>query len=186
MRCLRPYLLLLTLVLTGCQSMPIITTEPKVDIPRYMGPWYVIAHIPAFLERNAYNAIETYSFEAPNVVKTRFEFNDGAFDGKKKVFNPQAFVDFDSGGGLWGMQFIWPIRAEFRIVYVSSDYQTTIIGRSKRDYVWIMARTPQISDDSYQDLLNRVLAEGYDASKMRLVPQQAVPQQTVPQQQVSP
>jgi len=48
MRCLRPYLLLLTLVLTGCQSMPIITTEPKVDIPRYMGPWYVIAHIPAF------------------------------------------------------------------------------------------------------------------------------------------
>jgi apolipoprotein D and lipocalin family protein len=179
MRYLRRCLLLFTLLLTGCQSMPIISTEAKVDIPRYMGPWYVIAHIPAFLERNAYNAIESYTFEEPNVVRTRFEFNDGAFDGKKKVFNPKAFVDFDSGGGLWGMQFLWPIRAEFRIVYVSPDYQTTIIGRSKRDYVWIMARTPQISDDTYQDLLSRVLAEGYDASKIRLVPQQQVPQQQV-------
>ncbi len=168
---LRRCVLLFTWVLTGCQTVPVITTEAEVDIPRFMGQWYVIAHIPAFLERNAYNAIESYEFVLPNVVKTRFEFNDGGFDGKYRVFNPKGFVDMDSGGGLWGMQFVWPIRAEFRIVYVAEDYQTTIIGRSKRDYVWIMARTPQISDDLYQALINRVVAEGYDVAKIRRVPQ---------------
>jgi apolipoprotein D and lipocalin family protein len=70
------------------------------------------------------------------------------------------------------MQFIWPIKADYRIVYVSPDYQRTIIGRQKRDNVWIMARTPQISAAELQDLRQRVAQQSYDVSKLQLVPQQ--------------
>jgi apolipoprotein D and lipocalin family protein len=41
---------------------------------------------------------------------------------------------------VWGMQFIWPFKAEYRIIFLSEDYSRTVIGRSKRDYVWIMAQ----------------------------------------------
>lgn len=169
----RSLLLVSFLVLGGCQSMSTIPTEPQVDVPRYMGKWYVIAHIPAFLERQAYNATETYALEPPNVVRTTFEFRQGGFDGPRKVYRPVGYVDPSAGGGLWGMQFLWPIRAEFRIVHVSPDYQTTIIGRSKRDYVWIMARTPVIDEATYADLVARVAAVGYDTALLRRVPQQA-------------
>jgi apolipoprotein D and lipocalin family protein len=70
------------------------------------------------------------------------------------------------------MQFIWPIKAEYRIVYVDDDYRHTIIGRSKRDYVWIMARTPQIPAQDMQSLRDIIATQGYDIVKLRNVPQQ--------------
>ena len=69
------------------------------------------------------------------------------------------------------MRFIWPIKADYRIVYLEDDYSITIIGRQKRDFVWIMARQPQISDADYARLVAFCAALGYDTSKIRRVPQ---------------
>ena len=63
-------------------------------------------------------------------------------------------------------------KAEYRIVYLNEDYSQTIVGRSKRDYVWIMARTPTIPDADYQSLLTLVGDLGYDQSLVQRVPQQ--------------
>lgn len=61
---LRLILLTLSLVLsTGCQTMPeLLPLDPvdHVDLSRFMGDWYVIAHIPTFLEKEAHNAVESY------------------------------------------------------------------------------------------------------------------------------
>jgi apolipoprotein D and lipocalin family protein len=70
------------------------------------------------------------------------------------------------------MQFIWPIKAEYLIAYVDEQYTQTIIARSARDYVWIMARTPQIADEEYRGLLDKVANLGYDMTKVQRVPQQ--------------
>ena len=77
-------------------------------------------------------------------MRTTFRFNRGAFDGPVKVYHPTGFVKADTGNAHWGMQFVWPLRTDYRIAYLSDDYQQTIIGRSKRDYVWIMARDPAL------------------------------------------
>ena len=69
------------------------------------------------------------------------------------------------------MRFIWPIKADYRIVYLDDDYSMTIIGRQKRDFVWIMARTPEISGADYEMLLGIVESLGYDMSKIERVPQ---------------
>ena len=69
------------------------------------------------------------------------------------------------------MQFVWPIQAEYIIAWVDGDYRQTIVGRSKRDYVWYMARTPQVSEAQYQQAVARIQAMGYDISKLRRVPQ---------------
>jgi apolipoprotein D and lipocalin family protein len=68
------------------------------------------------------------------------------------------------------MQFIWPIKAEFRIIYLSEDYSQTIIGRTKRDYVWIMARSPSMSDEDFGRLVKFIEGQGYSTEKLRLVP----------------
>ena len=158
----------------GCSGnglMPLRTAE-HVDLPRFMGDWYVIAHIPTFLERDAFNAVESYRLLDDGRIATTFSFNDGSFDGKRKTYHPTGFVIDTQSNALWGMRFIWPINAEYRIVHVDNDYQHTIIGRSKRDYVWVMARTPQLPEQDMQQLTTIIATQGYDTTKLRNVPQQ--------------
>jgi hypothetical protein len=69
------------------------------------------------------------------------------------------------------MRFIWPIKADYRIVYVSDNYEHTIVGREQRDYLWIMARTPQMAEADYAEMLAIAAREGYDLGKVRRVPQ---------------
>ncbi|MGB7931115.1 MAG: lipocalin family protein [Gammaproteobacteria bacterium] len=160
-------------LITGCSSnglAPIATIE-HVDLPRFMGDWYVIAHIPAFLERDAYNAVESYRLRDDSRIETTFSFNDGGFDGRRRTYTPTGFILDSNSNAVWGMRFIWPIKADYRIVYVDADYQQTIIGREKRDYVWIMARAPQIPAQDMQALVELIAAQGYDTSKLRHVPQ---------------
>lgn len=137
-----------------------------------MGPWYVIGNIPTFLEKDVYNGVETYTLNDDGTIATQFTFRKGAFDGKHKEYNPKAFVREDPSNALWGMQFVWPIKADYRIVYLDDDYQTTIIARQKRDFVWIMARTPTMADIDYDQLVAYIESIGYDTSKLRRVPQQ--------------
>jgi len=70
------------------------------------------------------------------------------------------------------MRFIWPIKADYRIVYLDDDYTKTVIGRQSRDYVWIMARTPTISDVDYEQMVSLVESIGYDTTKLQRIPQQ--------------
>ena len=160
-------------LLAGCRaSHPPITTEPKVELARFMGDWYVIANIPTSIERGAHNAVESYRLDPDGSIATTFTFRKDAFDGKVKRYCPRGFVRENNSNAIWGMQFIWPIESDYRIVHVSPDYQRTIIGREKRDNVWIMARTPTLTDADLDDLRQRVEREGYDMSKLELVPQQ--------------
>jgi apolipoprotein D and lipocalin family protein len=69
------------------------------------------------------------------------------------------------------MQFVWPITAEYLIAHVDADYSETIIARSSRDYVWIMARTPQIPEADFARLERKVADLGYDVGKLERVPQ---------------
>ena len=144
---------------------------PHVDLERFMGPWYVIASIPTFVDRESFNAIESYELDKDGTVSTTFTFRKGSENGPKRTYRPRGFVKPDGSNALWGMQFIWPIKADYQIVYLDEDYTKVIVAREKRDLVWIMARTPHISEDEYQDLVRRIVEMGYSKSELRLTPQ---------------
>ena len=160
----------LALGLAGCGAQAPIRTEAQVDLDRFMGDWYVIANIPTFLERGAHNAVESYSLNRDGTVATRFRFRDGGFAGALKVYQPTGFVQ-EPSNAVWGMQFLWPIKAEYRILFVDREYQRTVIGRSKRDYVWLMARSPQLEEREYDELVRIVAQAGYDLDRLQPVPQ---------------
>ncbi|WP_051094409.1 lipocalin family protein [Bordetella sp. FB-8] len=157
--------------LTGCSSNPPMPAVNNVDLPRFMGDWYVIADIPAWPERNACNEVESYAMRPDGRVQTTLRFRDGSCEGKLKTMHPVGTVIPQTGNARWNMQFIWPFQAEYVIAYLDGDYRSTIIARSKRDYVWIMARTPQLPQAEYGKLVSQVRKLGYDPSLLREVPQ---------------
>ena len=161
------------LVLSACASTPpTIPPVANVDLQRFMGDWYVIAHIPSLPEREAFNAIESYRLDDEGRIRTTFRFRKGSFDAPLKTMEPVGRVVPGTNNAVWDMQFVWPIQAEFVIVDLSADYSQTVIGRSKRDYLWIMARTPSIAEADYAALVEKAKALGYDTGKLRKVPQQ--------------
>jgi apolipoprotein D and lipocalin family protein len=143
----------------------------NVDLPRFMGDWYVIANIPTFVERESYDAVESYALRKDGRIQTTFRQRKGSFDAPVKTMRPVGTVREGTNNAVWGMQFIWPIKAEYVIVHLNDDYTQTIIGRTARDYVWIMARTPQIADADYAAHVERLKSLGYDTSELRRVPQ---------------
>jgi apolipoprotein D and lipocalin family protein len=77
----------------------------------------------------------------------------------------------DPSNAVWGMQFVWPIQAEYLIVHLDDDYTTTVIARNKRDHAWIMSRTPTMPKQVYERLVKQLAAWGYDRSAIERVPQ---------------
>ena len=162
------------MTLSACSTSQTLRTVPQVDLERFMGDWYVIANIPTFIERKAHNAIESYELVSDKQVATTFRFNQGSFDGPLKTYRPTGFVSDAPSNAVWGMQFIWPFKADYRVIYLNEDYTQTVIGRNKRDYVWIMARTASIPASDYAAIINLVANQGYDTAKVRPVPQRLI------------
>lgn len=152
-------------------NLPPIKPVAHVDLPRFMGTWYVIATIPTRFEKNAYNAVETYKLQPDGNVHTAFRFRKNSFDSPVKAIHAPAFVNPDSGNAVWGVQLFWPIKAQYIVAYLKDDYSQTIVARDARDYTWIMARTPTISQADYDALIERARQLGYPAGDIRKVPQ---------------
>lgn len=165
--------LLSSLLLAACApANPPVPLVEKVDLARFMGDWYVIANIPTTIEKGAHNAVESYRLNPDGTIATTFTFRADSFQGPEKRYEPTGTVFDKTSNAVWGMQFIWPIKADYRISYLAPDYSQTIIARDARDYVWIMARTPQLPEADYQKLLGLVDKMGYDTTQIQKVPQQ--------------
>ncbi len=181
MQIIRPLVLSLAVAVAaipGCasspESLPPVALAAHVDLQRYMGDWYVIANIPTFIEKDAHNAKDSYRLAADGSIPTTFSFNAGAPDGPARHYESHGFVMDATNNAVWGQQYVWPIKADYRISYLSPDYTETVVTREKRDYVWIMARTPTIPEADLARLTDFVGSQGYDIAKLQRVPQDAV------------
>jgi apolipoprotein D and lipocalin family protein len=142
-----------------------------VDLPRYMGRWYVIANIPYFAERDFVASRAQWTLRADGKI-------DDEFFGRKKGFDqPETHHQFldtvkpGSGGGEWSVQLFWPVHVTQMTLWVDPDYRYTILGYPNKKLGWIFARDPMMSDDTYHALLARLDAMGYDTTRFRRVPQ---------------
>jgi apolipoprotein D and lipocalin family protein len=171
---------LFTAFIAGCAGTglpPLRGVEEPVDLPRFMGDWYVIAHIPIHLpplatEAEAFNGVESYRLNPDGTIATTYRFLDGGFDGKETVMEPRATVANAPVNSEWKMKFFWFLPAgDYLVLSVDPDYQRTIIGVPDRRWVWIMARTPTLPAAEYAAMVAELEAMGYDTTKLRVVPQ---------------
>ena len=81
---------MLLVAITGCATGPPIETVDSVNIERFMGDWYVIASIPTFIEKQAYNAFESYRLAEDGTIETTFSFNKGVMMVRSRPINPEG------------------------------------------------------------------------------------------------
>lgn len=162
------------LVLSGCAMMrggPPLETVDKVDLERYMGQWYVIANIPYFGERGNVAGRAIYRMRDDGRMDDIYRYRDGSFDAPEEEMKGVAWVIDDETNAEWKVQFYWPIRFGYYIIGLDEEYRWTVVGHPSREYAWIMAREPQLSEERYRALLELLETRGFDASQLQKVPQ---------------
>jgi apolipoprotein D and lipocalin family protein len=155
----------------GARADRPIAPVSHVNLTRYMGSWYVIASIPTHFGRDGYNPVETYRLQPDGSICTSFRFREGGFGGPMKKIHSVATVIAGAGDAEWRVHLFWVLREQYIVAWLAPDYSAVIVGRDAHDYMWLMARTPQIPATEYHNLLDRVKAMGYDLSKVRKSPQ---------------
>ncbi len=169
----------LLLSFAGCSNNPSnpnprasepLATVP-VDLPRYMGRWYIIANIPYFAERDMVASRAEWKLRPDGKIDDSYYGRKKSFDAEEKHYQ---FLDTPvpgKNGGEWSVQLFWPVHVTQLTLYVDPDYRYTILGYPGKNLGWIFSREPDMSDDTYRTLLGRLDAMGYDTSRFRRVPQ---------------
>ena len=80
----------LAAILTGCAAAPPMPPVRHVDLDRFMGDWYVIAHIPSWPERHAYDAVESYRRLPDGRIQTDFRYRKGSFEADVSTDAPRG------------------------------------------------------------------------------------------------
>ena len=164
---------LLSLVFTSCATGPSGTsleTVPAVDLQRYQGKWYEIARLPNRFQKDCKASTATYELLASGRVSVLNECTTES--GKREIITGSAsVVDEKTNAKLevvfdnWFFSlFSWLIKGKYWILYLDPDYQTVIVGTPDRKYLWIMARTPTMDENTYQELIQYVEKLGFNGA----------------------
>jgi len=162
--------------LVGCSMMgsrkPPLRTVSHVDLPRYMGHWRVIAEIPYFAERDGVDSVESYALLPDGSIHNWFTMRKGSFTAPESKVTAHACVTNKQTNAEWKVKFLGGlITAPYLIIDLDPHYQWTVVGHPSRNYGWIMAREKTMPDATYNAILKRLAAQGYDPARFQKVAQ---------------
>lgn len=145
------------------------TTVSNLDVNRFMGSWYEIARYEHSFEKGMTHVKANYSLLPDGTIRV---LNSGMKNGKKKEIEGKARKkkDSNSNSKLEVSFFLW-FYSDYFVFELDDNYQYAVIGSSSDKYLWILSRTPQLSQSTINDLLIKIKKRGYDTSKLYFVPQ---------------
>ena len=148
-----------------------LKTVPYVDLQRYVGDWYVFAHIPYSLEKGKVGTLDRYALRPDGRMDNIFLFRKGSLDAPLEQWKGVAWVHNRETNAEWRVQFIRPLRAPYHVIDLDPEYQWSVVGYPNRKLAWVLSRKPTLDDATYQGILKRLAAQGYDPAKLAKVPQ---------------
>ena len=161
----------LLLTALGCRAQsPSInrTTIANLDLRRYMGRWYEIARFDHRFERGLEECEALYT-QLPDGKITVTNSGIDTKSGKKKYSYGKAKLG-DKSGQLRVSFFLF-FYSDYNILALGEDYEWALVGSKSPNYLWILSRTPQISDATKSHILDIARRRGYDISKLIWVQQ---------------
>jgi apolipoprotein D and lipocalin family protein len=164
-------LLVLGLLLAACGGTPERAAQPlpTIDLPRFMGTWYVVARIPNVLERGHMASRDVYTLRPDGRIDVHYVYRNGP-DEPEKVLDIVATVLPNTGNREWRMRFFRIVPTRQRILEVAPDGSWAILDSPGRELAWIFARRPEMDDAQYLALRERMQAHGIDTDKVWRVP----------------
>lgn len=162
----KKFLISSLLFLFGCSSsnyLPLETVK-NVNISKYLGKWYEYASIPNNFQKGCectsaeYSLIDSTTIRVINKCKKDNEFDD--VEGK-------AFIVEESNNAKLKVQFFWPFKGDYWIIELDDNYQYAVVGTPNRKYLWILSRTPNLSENIYQSLLKKIAEKNFEITQIK-------------------
>lgn len=154
--------------LCACSSDNPINNEPvqEMDLNRYLGSWYELARFDHSFERGLYACTANYSMNDDGTIKV---LNSGLKDGKTKVSEGKAKTT--GTVGLLRVSFFGPFYSDYRVMMLADDYSYALVGSGSDKYLWILSRTPELSESIKQSILQEAVRRGYNINNLIWVDQ---------------
>ena len=161
----------LVLLLSGCVSVPDdIQPVKNFQAERYLGTWYEIARLDHSFERDMQHVTAEYSMREDGGIKV---INRG-FKEAKQEWNEaegKAYFVEDSKTGYLKVSFFGPFYGSYIIFDLGQEYEYSLVTSSKKSYLWLLSRTPTLSKDKQQRLIQRMTDLGFATDKLIFVDQ---------------
>lgn len=140
-----------------------LQTVPYVDVNKYVGKWYEIASFPQRFQKGCNCTTAEYSLNKDGSIKVE---NRCMKDGKEKIATAKAKVKDKRTNAKLSVQFFWPFKGKYWIIDLADDYSYAVVGHPNRKYLWILSRRPQMSENTYKEIVARVQQKGFDITKL--------------------
>jgi apolipoprotein D and lipocalin family protein len=136
---------------------------PHVELEKYLGRWYEIAHLPARFQEGCSDTTATYTLSKDGSISV---LNECKRKGKVKQAKGKAkVVDKDSGAKL-KVTFFWPFYGDYWIIKLGNDYDYAVVGTPNRKYLWILSRTPRMDDKLFTQLTEFARSKGFNVENL--------------------
>lgn len=172
---LLPSLLAVT-TLFGCAGTPRglgpLKLVERLDVQRYLGRWYEIARFTKGFEKNITGATAEYSLRPDGKIQVLNSGFRGSLEGPYTQARGVAWVPDPRRPAALKVSFFWPFAGDYLVFGLDQEgYTWALVGSDSRDYLWFLARTPEVTDELYQEMRQLAEAQGYDLSHLDKVPQ---------------
>lgn len=150
----------------GATEAPPLETVAFVDLDRYLGTWYEIASYPAWFQKSCTAVTAEYALRDAGMISVINSCRKHTLEGKPKQVKGRAKVVDTASNAKLKVSFFWPFWGAYWIIELDPDYQWAVVGVPNRKYLWILSRTPQMGDETYQAILSRLSSNGYDQNRL--------------------
>jgi apolipoprotein D and lipocalin family protein len=154
-----------------------VKTIASLDVPRYLGTWYEIAKFPNWFQRKCLsNTKAVYSIKPDGNIRVLNSCRQADGDGTEAEGTARQIGAKDSPklevrfAPAW-LSFLPMVWGNYWVIDLDSQYQLAAVSDPRREYLWILSRTPQIDPKAYEELLGRLQAQQFDIRKLELTPQ---------------
>ncbi|MGD9716372.1 MAG: lipocalin family protein [Sulfuricurvum sp.] len=161
-----PITLSWVLLLGGCTaaSNSPLPTVAAVDLERYSGEWIEIARYENRFERGCASASAEYRLNGEYVSITNRCYDTSGKQTAEAL--GRAYPVAESSNSKLEVTFFRPFYGDYWVLMLAPDYRYSVVGDPKRKYLWILARTPSLSENDKSAILERLPALGYDPAKL--------------------
>lgn len=161
------------LLIAACASQPVnrdpstpLKTVDFVNLDRYLGRWYEIARFPNRFEKNCEGVTADYARRDDGLISVVNTCRKGAPDGEAKAARGRARIIDEITNAKLKVSFFGPFWGDYWVISLAEDYSLALVGEPSGRYLWILARTPKISDAARDAALNDLKAMGYNTEAL--------------------
>ena len=153
--------------ISGCVSIPQnIAPVDGFELNKYLGKWYEIARLDHSFERGLDNVTAEYLLRDDGGVKV---INRGfsAEENKWKEAEGKAYFVRDPQKGYLKVSFFGPFYGAYIVFELDKEnYQYTFVTSYDKSYLWLLARTPTVSDALLDRFVQKAAELGFETDKL--------------------